>query len=272
MPGGQSPPRVQPAPAQRPRAAPVAWAAPAVLASNKQGAASTDLDPRGNQRRAAGPCTARVRCPARRPRPRPRQRADVGRDCSEPNPAAPHINRVFTASGTCSPCGWNTRGSQKARPRLRRRQSSSTVPHTRQAIRPAAPSLCLLGLDRMQPVARQRSSAQPVPSSAGSFTGGTRLQHSGCGCNTVCCADVSQLCCAEADVPEGSSGDTDVGGEWIRLRCRCGPGMDSFAVQRWARDRLSPIADVGGWVCVGRGWTWSRCRGGPVCAQSGGER
>jgi hypothetical protein len=43
--------------------------------------------PRGNQRTAAGPCTAgRVRGPTRRPRPR--QRADVGRDCSEPNPAA----------------------------------------------------------------------------------------------------------------------------------------------------------------------------------------
>ena len=79
------------------------------------------------------------------------------------------------------------------------------------------------------------------------------MQHSGCGCNTVCCGDVSQLCCAEADVPEDSSGGTDVGGGWIRLRCRCGPGMDSFAVQRWARDRLSPIADVGGCVWAGGG-------------------
>jgi hypothetical protein len=243
MPGGQSPPRVQPAPAQQPRAAPVAWAAPAVLASNKQGAASTDLDPRGNQRRAAGPCTARVRCPARRPRPRPRQRADVGRDCAEPNPAAPHINRVFTASGTCSPCGWNTRGSQKARPRLRRRQSSSTVPHTRQAIRPAAPSLCLLGLDRMQPVARQRSSAQPVPSSAGSFTGGTRLQHSGCGCNTLCC--VTHVLPCRGRCPGGR--------QWWR---RCRRGMDSAAVQMWAGDGLFRGAEVG------KGSTQSSCRCG----------
>jgi hypothetical protein len=99
MPGGQSPPRVQPAPAQRPRAAPVAWAAPAVLASNKQGAASTDLDPRGNQRRAAGPCTARVRCPARRPRPRPR-----------PSRRGPRLRRAKPSSPAHQPslhCQWH---------------------------------------------------------------------------------------------------------------------------------------------------------------------
>jgi hypothetical protein len=80
-------------------------------------------------------------------------------------------------------------GQPNARPRLRRSQSSSTVPRTRHTIRPAAPSLRLLGLDRMQPVARQRGSVQP-----GLLTGGTRLQHSACGCNTLCCAAASHLC------------------------------------------------------------------------------
>ncbi len=146
--------------------APVARAARVALPSSKRGSASRD-----------GP-----RCPAS-PRPPTEDSGPVLGPCALPNPEAeaeaeaesrrgprllrvksssPHIDRVFTASGTCSPCGWNTRGSQTARPRLERRRQSSSMPRTRQAIRTAAPSLRLLGSDRMQPVARHRSSVQPV--------------------------------------------------------------------------------------------------------------
>ena len=108
---------------------------------------STDLDapsPRGNQRRAVGPCWARVRCPTRRPRPRPRPRprADVGRDCSEPKLATRPssdtslpVARALAAEGIL--------GAVKGTAALTRSPSSSTVPRTRHAIRPAAPSLRL---------------------------------------------------------------------------------------------------------------------------------
>ena len=191
-----------------------------------------------------GPCWARVRCPTRRQR----QGADVGRDCSEPKLATRAstesslpVARTLPADGIL--------GAVKGTAAL---TSKPILVHCA-AHTPRS--------DRVQPAARQRSSRlQHAPSAAGLGTGGTRLQHSARGCNTVCCAAAPRLCRAEADVPEGSSGDTDVGGGLIRLRCRCGPpGMDSFAVQRWAAgDRLDPGADVGG------GWTWSRCRCGRV--------
>ena len=209
-------------------------ASPGALPSHRQGPTSTDLDApslRGHQRRAVGPCWARVRSPTRRPRRRPRQRADVGRGCSEQNPATRIIKRVLTASGTYSPCGRNTRGQPNAPPRLRRSKSSSTVPRTRHTIRPAAPSLRLLESDAASGTAAQQRSA------------GCRMcrpqrdrSQVALGCNTVhvvatwrmwlqhsvlrCC--VTLVCCAEADVPEGSSGDTDVG-----------LGMESVAVQMW---------------------------------------
>jgi hypothetical protein len=67
------------------------------------------------------------------------------------------------------------------------------------------------------------------------------------GCNTAHVvatqgAAASHLCCAEADVPEGSSGDTDVG-----------LGMDLVPVQMWAGDGLFRSADVGVWGDV---WVW----------------
>jgi hypothetical protein len=99
------------------------------------------------------------------------------------------------------------------------------------------------------------SRLQHVTSAAGLLTGGTRLQRSACGCNTLCCAAASHVCCAEADVTEGSSGGTGVGGAWTRLRCRCGPGHG-----------LGPGADVGAGA-----WTWSRCRCGRGHGHSPGE-
>ena len=96
------------------------------------------------------------------------------------------------------------------------------------------------------------------------------MQHTARGCNTLCCAAASHVCCAEGDVTEGSSGDTDVGlgmdlvpvqmcvgissvpvQMWAGMdsvAVQMWAGVDSFAVQRWAMDRLSPAADVGGWV------------------------
>jgi hypothetical protein len=181
--------------------------------------------------------------------------------------SSPHIDRVSTASG-----GGNTRGSQghglayvEANPRPQCRAHATRFGQRR------PPFACLdwIGCSQPHGGAAACSRLQRVASAAGSFTGGTRLQHSACGCNTVCCAAASRLCCVEADVPEGSSGGTDIGGGWIRLRCRCGPGMDSFAGQkvgkgstrstcrcgwrpqlsvapRWAGDGLSCGADVGG--------------------------
>jgi hypothetical protein len=244
---------------------------------------------RGHQRSAVGPCWARVRGPTRRPRRRPRrtprQRASrLGRGprLLRAKSSDPHINRVLTVSGTYSPCRWNTWGGQRhgvayvgANPRPQCRAHASRIGQRR---------LRFACVDRMQPVARQRGSVQPVAACAvrcdtvhSVATQRMWLQHSGCGCNM--CAAASHLCCAEADVPEGSSGDADVGlgmdsvavqmwaRAWTLSQCSCGwvggwvggGGGGSFAlVQRWARDRLSPFADVGG------GWTWSRCRGGLV--------
>ena len=191
-------------------------ASPGALPSHRQGPTSTDLDApslRGHQRRAVGPCWARVRSPTRRPRRRPRQRADVGRGCSEQNPATRIIKRVLTASGTYSPCGGNTLGSQTHR--LAYVEANPRPQYRAHATRFGQRRLRFACLNRMQPVARQRSSVQPVAACAicsGMGTGGTRLQRRARGCNTSCCAAASNLCCAEADVPEGSSDGTDVGG------------------------------------------------------------
>jgi len=123
------------------------------------------------------------RCPIS-PRPPTEGSGPVLGPCALPNPEAeakaeaesrrgarllrakssdPHINRVLTASGTCSPCGGNTRGSQThglayvgANPRPQCRAHATRFGQRR------------LGgcLDRMQPVARQCSSVQPVAACA----------------------------------------------------------------------------------------------------------
>jgi hypothetical protein len=107
-------------------------------------------------------------------------------------------------------------------------------------------SLAWIGSD--EPVARQRRSVQSVAACAvrcgivhrwhSVATQWMWLQYIG----LRCCAT---LVLSQADVSEGSSGETDVRG-----------GMDSAAVQMWAGDGLVRMADVG-W-----GWTLSRCRGG----------
>jgi hypothetical protein len=63
------------------------------------------------------------------------------------------------------------------------------------AIRPAAP---LLGLDRVQPVARQRSSVQLLAACA--VRNGIHRAQVALGCNT--CAAASRLCCAEVDATD----------------------------------------------------------------------
>jgi hypothetical protein len=109
--------------------------------------------PPGDRRRTAGPCRARARCPVRRPRPR--QSADLGRDCSEPNPA------TRTSSESRLPVARSQRhgrASVEANPHPLRRARTAQF-----TIRPAAPSL---GLDRMQSIARKRSVVQPVAAGA----------------------------------------------------------------------------------------------------------
>ena len=164
MPSGQSPPRIRPGPGKAAARRHQRYGQPGQpsAATRNVPPLETDLDapsPRGNRRRTVGPCRARVRCPARRPRPRPR--AESRRGLLRSKPSSPHIDRASTA------CAAVILGAvKKARPRLRRSPSSSTVPCTRHVIRPAAPSLRLLESDRMQPVARQRGSVQPVAACA----------------------------------------------------------------------------------------------------------
>ncbi len=170
--------------------------------------------------------------------------ADVGRDCSEPNPVA----RTSTESRL--PVRREYSGQSKARPRLRRSPSSSTVPSTRHAIRPAAPSLRLLGLDRMQPVARQRSSVQPVAACAVLSGIVHRWQSVATQCMWLqhCAALLRHTCVAQrqmsrraAVVAQTSAGDgfgcgADVGKGSTQSRCRCGRG-----------EGLGPGAEVGGY-------------------------
>ena len=243
-PAGKAP-RVRPGPsAKRPRAAPVGRVSPG---SPPQQQGRFRLDGR--------------RCPAS-PRQPTQGSGPVLGPCTLPNPEAeaeaeaksrrgprllraktsdPHINRVFTASG-----GGSTRGQSTAqrtavtRPRLRRSQSSS-MPRTRQAIRPAAPSLRLLGLDRMQPVARQRGSVQPVAACAvcsgivhwwhSAATQDAWVQHSVLLMRHTCVAQ-RQMSRRAAGVAQRSAGDgfgcgADVGKGWTRSQCKGGHGIDS---------------------------------------------
>ena len=142
-------------------------------------------------------------------------------------------------------------GQPNARPRLRRSKSSSTVPRTGHTIS-ASGALASLGLNRMHPVARQRSSVQPVAARAvrsgivhrwhSVATQCMWLQHSACGCDTFCVL-LRHSCVAQRQISRRAAVVTQMWAwAWTRLRCRCGLG----------RTR----ADVG-WE-----WTLSQCRGG----------
>jgi hypothetical protein len=74
------------------------------------------------------------------------------------------------------------------------------------------------------------------------------------GCNTVhmvvtqCAALLRHICVAQRRMSRKTAVMAQMWAwAWTRLRCRCGRGMDSLAVQRRARDRLGPGADVGGY-------------------------
>jgi len=89
--------------------------------------------------------------------------------------------------------------------------------------RPPIRFACLdwIGCSQWQGSAAACSRLQHVPSAAGSLTGGTRLQHSAYGCNTVCCCVTLVL----------RRGRCPGGQQWWH---RCGRGMDSVAWQMWA--------------------------------------
>ena len=135
-----------------------------------------------------------------------------------------------------------------ARPRSRRSPSSSTVPRTRaprdsaSARRPRFACLDWVGCSQSQGSAAAFSRLEHVPSAAGSCTGGTRLQHSACGCNTLRCV-----------TPVLGRGRCPGGQQWWR---RCRRGTESVAVQMRAGDGLFRGAEVG------KGSTQSRCRCG----------
>jgi hypothetical protein len=239
MPSEQSAPepgRTPPPSAKRPHAAPLAVAPPAraALPSNRQGSTSADLDApssRGHQRRAVGPGWARVRRPTRRPRPRPRQRADVGRGCSEPNPAT----RTSTESSLPVARTLPAAGILGAAKRTASLTSKQILVHSA-AHRPHDFGQRRLRFAWIESDASSRTAAQQRSAGCSACRPQRDRAQVALGCNTVhvvatqcmwlrhiLCAAASLLCCAEADIPEGSSGDTDVG-----------VGMDSVAVQTWA--------------------------------------
>jgi hypothetical protein len=156
-------------------------------------------------------------------------------------------------------------GQPNARPRLCRSQSSSTVPRTHHAIRPAAPSLRLLESDAASGTAAQQRSAGCSVCRPQRDRSQVALD-SACGCNTV--RVVATQCVwlqhivllrhtsvAKRQMSRRAAVATQM---WAwpltRLWCRCGLG--------WTR------ADVG-W-----GWTLSQCRcvcvGGWVGGGGGG--
>jgi hypothetical protein len=183
-------------PAKRRHAAPVAPPARAALPSNRQGSTSADIDAPSPSAATNGRQWARVGpvCAAQ-----PRGRGE-GRG-TEPTWAAAAPSRIQRPAHQPSlHCQWHVlslrreyAGQPNARPRLRRSQSSATVPRTRHAIRPAAPWR-LLGSDAASGTAVQQRAAgcsvcRPQRDRSqvalGCNPGGTRLQHSACGCNTV---------------------------------------------------------------------------------------
>ena len=191
--------------------------------------------------------------------------------CTQPNPEAeaeaeaesrrgprllrakssdPHIKRVLTASGTYSPCGRNTLGSQTQR--LAYVEANPRPQYRAHATRFGQRRLRFACLNRMQPVARQRSSVQPVAACAvrsgiahrwhSVATQCMWLQYSACGCNTFCVL-LRHTCVAQGQMSRRAAVAAQMWAwAWTRLRCRCGLG--------WTR------ADVG-W-----GWTLSQCKGG----------
>jgi len=166
-------------PAKRRHAAPVAPPARAALPSNRQGSTSADLDApslRGHQRRAVGPCWARVRCPTRRPRRRPRQRADVGRGCSEPNPATRTSTESSLPVARALPAA-GIRGAAKRTASLTSEPIlGHSAAHTPRDSASGALAVAWIGCSQWHGSAAACSRLQRVPSAAGSLTGGTRLQ------------------------------------------------------------------------------------------------
>ena len=129
-------------------------------------------------------------------------------------------------------------GQSNARPRLRRSQSSSTVPRTRHAIRPAPPShfalLDRIGCSQWHESAAACSRLQRVPSAAGLLTGGTRLQRSARGA-TQCAALLRHTCVAQRQMSRRAA---------VAAQVSAGHG---FSYRQ-----------------VGKGSTQSQCRGGRV--------
>jgi hypothetical protein len=186
----------------------------------------------------------------------------VGRDCSQPNPAtrtstesALPVARTLPAEGIL--------GAVKGTAAL---TSEPILVHSaahtpRESASGAFPSLAWIGCSQW--LARQRSSVQPVAACAvrsGILAGGTRLQHSACGCNTVHVVATHFVCCCVTPVLR--RGRCHGGQQW-RHRCGRGHGLGCGADvgwarlgQMWAGDGLFRSADVG------RGWTQSQCRCG----------
>ena len=157
-------------------------------------------------------------------------------DCSGPKLATRTSTESRLPVARCR-SATGTLGAVKLRqdPRGSRRHGRAYVeanPHPRAArFGQRRLRLTWIGCNQSHGSAAACSRLQQAPSATGSWTGGIRLQHSARGCNTLCCAAAaSHLRCAEADIPEGSSGDTDVGGDRLGRGADVGGGMDSVPV------------------------------------------
>jgi hypothetical protein len=231
--------------------------APAALPSNKEGSGSSDFgapSPRGIRRMTVGPCLARVRCPTRRPREAEAEaeaESRRGPRLLRAKTSNPHINRVFSASGACSPCGWVTRGwavkrhglayvEANPRPQCRARSTRFGQRRLRFA--------CLdwIGWDEASGTAAQQRAAGCSMCRPQRDRSPVAL-----GCNTAhvvatqCAAQMRHTCVAQrqmsrraAVVTRMSAGDgfgcgADVGWGWTLSQGKGGQGIDSVPVQMW---------------------------------------
>ena len=138
-------------------------------------------------------------------------------------------------------------GQSKARPRLRRGPSAPTVPRTRHAIRPVAPSL---RLDWIGSGAASGTAAQQHAAGCSMCRPQRDRAQVALGCNTVHviathrAALLRHTCVAQRQMSRRG---------WTLSQCRGGQGIDSVPVQMWVRGGISPGADVGGGGGLGPG-------------------
>jgi hypothetical protein len=212
---------------------------------------------------------ARVRGPCARPNPAAEAEAEpeaeaesrlglgLGPRLLRAKSSNPHINRVLTDSGTCSLQMEYSAQSKALRHGLAFVEANPRPQCRAHATRFGQRRLRFACSNRTQPVARQRSSVQPV--ATGAVRNGIDRAKVALGCNIVrvvathCAALLRHTCVAlrqmsrrAAVVAQMWAGDglgcgADVGWGWTLLQwCKGGQGIDSVQLLMW----------VGGGVCA----------------------